>query len=111
MSTITEPAIDAPAAERVAFGAREMDRIERGWYRQIDLNCLNMAHVGFCIAGQLFGDFEYCEDELGWSDEATVARGLDLHFGGDSLNGTYGELDQLWKNEITNRFNAEKDNV
>lgn len=110
MDTVTIPEVNSPMAEKVSFGAREMDRVRPDWHKDIDTSHLNMAHVDFCIAGQVFGDFEYCNEELGWDDHATCVRGLDLFFDGDSLHGTYAELDELWKAEISTRLNADKEN-
>jgi hypothetical protein len=94
----------------VAFGAREMDRVNPIWYREIDTDRLEMASESRCILGQYFGDFEDGAEELGWSAEETVVRGLDLHWDGHALNGFYSELDELWKAEISIRRNADKDN-
>lgn len=106
---VTIPTYDSPPADRVRFGALEMDRLKPDWFTLIDLERLNISNTLHCIIGQIFGDFDYVDEELDWGVDETVIRGVDLHFDGLSLHGTYTELDELWKVEISNRINAAKE--
>lgn len=51
--TLTE----AELADRVHKGAKLLDFFRPNWYNEIDLSQFELACPGFCILGQIFGNF------------------------------------------------------
>jgi hypothetical protein len=44
-------------AERVAAGAAHLDRLCPGWAHLVDPDSLDMSLSGWCVLGQVFGNF------------------------------------------------------
>lgn len=47
----------AEAQRTVDFGARELDRLMPGWFRQIDVSRLRIESCHDCLIGQLYGSY------------------------------------------------------
>ena len=112
--------------DRVARGARRLDKIEPGWFKRIDLNHLNMASPCNCIVGQLyvksnvpdadnpyhdarFDDWAaalFADNRMFGDRGVSVIYGLDLD-GEDRLDrDDYLTLKERWVIEIQNRLAA-----
>ena len=44
--------------DQVDRAARHLDVTRSTWYRDVDLGTLDMNHPGWCVLGQLYGDYE-----------------------------------------------------
>ena len=62
-------------SERVAAGARLMDKILPGWHKQVNLDKLNMRSGAMCLLGQTFGvHTEKCLAREMYPEEWLAAR-------------------------------------
>ncbi len=86
-----------------------MDERNRGWWRVVDLDTLDLSHEMDCILGQTYGEFHDAVYALG-------IRGLDHFFGFDIHPGTEDEddasdyqlLNNLWYKVIYDRIQEER---
>ncbi len=90
-------------AERVATGAGLLDKVRPGWARQISIPAMDMGDVGFCVLGQIFGDYTTGRVTLGLSKKDTIAHGLLLTYAGMPGEEQYSELAALWHQQIKRR--------
>jgi len=96
--------------EAVALGMKELDRGRPGWEHHIDLDKLNVGHMGNCVLGQLFGGNWLAglialgcpshEEEPTWADD----RGF-------RCVGHEGSLTTAWKRAIQARRQARETEV
>lgn len=86
-------------AERVARGVDLLDRVMPGWAGEIRPEALDMVDCCHCVLGQLFGDFQYGEDQLfGYQYGATAEHGFFTNSHRD-----YGALQAEWSRVIAER--------
>lgn len=83
-------------AERVAAGARFLDEHEPGWWQRINVSRLNLSDSCRCIRGQLDGD----------ADEFDPNLGFDIYPLDD--DAAYDELTAEWRRVITSRHETSK---
>jgi hypothetical protein len=91
-------------AQRVASGARFLDKERPGWHKEIKLTKLTMQAGTHCIIGQLYGSFwTFCRcrgfalcTRYGFTAPASIRSC------GAILN-KFKELTSLWKVEIHKR--------
>lgn len=98
-------------------GAKALDVIRPGWFREIDIPNLAMHYGENCIVGQLFGPFGdtaaevanlidpghsyHTQDLDGWDAVTTV---MTNHGFIASLSNSYWQLEDRWKAEINDRI-------
>lgn len=111
------------ARESVLRGAAVLDKVEPGWELKIDLAELNLSSGCQCVLGQVYGEYdEGCEVlfEMNppYSDDVTavMAHGFVVSSRGSRLNGEgyefvaqwmnnyYEVLDELWIEQVKERF-------
>lgn len=86
-------------AERVARGVELLDRVRPGWAGEIHQESLDMVDCCHCVLGQLFGDFQYGEDELfGYQYGAAGDHGFYT-----STHRDYSALQSEWCRVIAER--------
>lgn len=121
--TITEiPAVSVPTIPlvlpagggstleaRVATGARWLDHILPGWWRDVNLGMLSVSSSSCCPLGQLFdrgriGGYGYALATYGGGDPVqwSVDLGFERDEGEDAFE-QYDELDRLWSEVIAFR--------
>lgn len=92
---------DFNAAERVARGAKLLDRKRPGWAERIDLDQLRLEECDSCILGQLYGTYRNGKLECG------LAIGGDHGFGEIFMQMNpgpeYAALRVAWLAEIQQR--------
>ncbi len=104
-------------AYRVARGATLLDQERPGWYKEIDLDLLDMEGGDVCVLAQLFGE--------GPGDHEAYVRGAAALFGSevghqhadsaahgfitkaDESYTVYGDLTEAWKRVIRATRNAD----
>lgn len=96
-------------------GTLLMDRIDPSWFREIDLEQLDLWDCYKCVLGQRFGGFleavhglrELGVDLPAGYDERfdwMVDHGFEsTRFADDTLTDGYANLTQLWRREILER--------
>ena len=92
--------------ERVAAGVNMLDQKVPGWDARIDPHGLNIAHVGCCVLGQLFGDYGLGLFKLHLDKKTDVftcssSMGKCLGFEGDIPDMEI--LTHLWRDVVENR--------
>jgi len=105
MRTATLP----PISDRVAAGARLLDRDRPGWAHHIDPERLDMTTAHDDVLGQLDGDFQAGLDQLVACEARAPARpytwaarhGFDLPI--DAGRGDYAQLTEAWRAELARR--------
>lgn len=107
-NTINIPDLDSPAADKVIFGANELDRCRPNWFESIDLDRLDMASAANCVLAQLSGwNFGEGLRNFTWTGDDTIRRGLFIRcntFHSDTCAcAGYDELQLLWITAITSR--------
>lgn len=87
-------------SKRVDNGAKYLNRAKPGWYRNIELDQLNLADASVCVLGQVYTHFwdkvveEGQEKERGMmTKEESIARGFLLD---SAKDGEYELLTRLW---------------
>lgn len=119
MDTMTILSLDSSLEEKAAFGAKQLDGKRPGWYREIQLDILNMRRAVTCIVGQLTGDYDQCTKVFNWDDDDAILRGLFAPCSADfndedavcTCRDSYKLLDQYWTVEILNRRIAEAESA
>lgn len=99
---------DASVRNRVALGAQHCDEHDPTWFKRINVERLDIANAGNCIAGQLYGSYNANMWQLGippGSDRA-VAFGFrsEREVTEDGLLEEYVALTKAWKAEIEDRL-------
>lgn len=93
-------------AKRVEAGARFLDARLPGWPRQIDVDKLQISHAHACVLGQVYGDYGRGVQALCLGARKVVDLGFftsEADHSGEAACREYGELDDLWKEEIMRR--------
>ena len=95
------------AAEAVANGAQWLDDMHPGWWREINLDALNLADCKRCVCGQLARTW-YANEE-GQRGYRVILQEYDLVRGFDSCfpDWCYEDLDEEWHKVITARLEAD----
>lgn len=116
----------ATYVEEVNRGAAYLDEVSPGWYLNIDLDNLGMAHLKMCILGQTFGHFhnapKFSEVQInpspmpdldwgvarmpkryGWADDHGFHIALSPFLPHREAMREYTALGEVWKAEINRR--------
>lgn len=116
MTTITEPGRDASPDEKVTFGAAELDRLQPGWYKLIDLDVLDLQNDEKCILGQLNETFDDGLEHFHWTDEDAEIRGFYVAWTDDDNDHAsirtriiYMDLTDFWCQEINARLRTDEE--
>lgn len=64
-------------ADRVAEGVKMLDALQPGWYKEIDLEILDLEGTDTCVLGQLYGGWVEGTEYLGIDGD----RYLQSHYG------------------------------
>jgi hypothetical protein len=111
VNTATIPTADSSFAEKVAFGAAELDRVRPNWFQEIDTTILDLFSNFTCILGQLYGTYGAGRFANDWEGEDAVLRGF-VVLCSDKYNcfcdRQEAALRGLWKAEISARKDANK---
>lgn len=82
----------------VAEGVKLLDDSRPGWWKEINLNVLDMYSTRYCVLGQLYhGSFCTGRIELG------IGEGEGDLYGFDTYTGNWETLDYLWRDIISAR--------
>lgn len=124
MLTVKEIADLGTAA---ATGAVLLDHEKPGWWKEVDVNTLDLGNPAYCVLGQLYGDTTYgYPDYDGYevgiaelfgdvyvndtefdSTHPVVPNGFDLAIvASNSLTSHYAALTEAWKFQILSRAAA-----
>ena len=102
--------------ERVAQGVALLDTVRPGWIDEIDLDYLDMSEPGYCVLGQVFGEYtgtivdlsgiigtgdDYVESAHA-RDVWAVAHGFEIPFNGTQRS--YDRLEAVWRGIIEDRL-------
>ena len=96
-------------AERVQRGAELLDEKRPGWWREIDLERLDVSSTCNCIGGQVAGvpyGFTVAMEALGLDgEEAFVAHGFesDINLSDRLFRAEYAALTAAWRDLIAGR--------
>jgi hypothetical protein len=93
-------------AKRVEAGAQFLDTKFPGWPRQIALDGLEISHVRSCVLGQIYGDYGSGVEALCLGNREVMELGFftsEHDHGGEAACREYGELRELWKQEVSRR--------
>lgn len=90
--------------DRVAAGAKWLDKNVFGWEREIDARRLDLGDPCLCMLAQLCGgdDFEGAANQLRLSDARVVQLGF-YETPGWTNSFRYWRLTRLWRKEIEAR--------
>ena len=86
-------------AERVAAGAAFLDEQDPDWWRNLDLQSLDLGSCTRCVLGQLSGTFGTGLVVFDLDDEGARNLGFNTFIGFDALTAE-------WKRVITGRRSA-----
>lgn len=87
---------------RAQRGAELLDEKKPQWRSHINVGRLDMFHPGYCVLGQLFGDYLYGLRALELSDLDALRLGFESSndsdaFVADPTKPTYAELRDAWR--------------
>jgi len=93
--------------DRIAKGVKWLDMEHGAWWKQIDLDSLDMRDCNDCVLGQVLGNYSnYTHNN---EEPSAYKRGFDV-FGedypcedGTTMGDEYAELGKMWTNIIENR--------
>lgn len=83
--------------ENVGSGAALLDQKRPGWYREIDLDQLEMGSDTKCVLGQLYG--EYIKGRY-----TLTLLGKTFVYGFNTTLEDYKSLQLMWEEEIRSRL-------
>lgn len=78
----------------VIRGAKFLDKIRPGWYREVKLSSLSMNDCHQCILGQIYGEYTRGLFTLGFWGSATC------HVLGFAFTDSPTKIARLWKTQI-----------
>lgn len=95
-------------ADRVRAGAALLDDVSPGWWRHVDVECLDMDHCVRCVLGQVFGNYLRGADLL-HIDPQEYGFDVDVPYGfnEDTDRFYYRLLTRLWTYVIRSRQAAD----
>ena len=64
--------------DEVDAGARRLDREDPKWASRINLRSLGMSRKGYCVLGQLFGDYKEGKEHLVLSENVATNMGFNI---------------------------------
>ncbi len=88
-------------------GPEYMDEVRPGWYRQINLQRLNIASCYECIGGQLEGEYADFKHAVGLSELQAYELGFVVNSIGktrDAIEENYNRLDEEWTQAVKDRL-------
>ena len=89
-------------ADRVQNGINFLDKERPGWYDAIDLDQLNMTHTYLCIVGQVYGDRDPTFTLFSfYKIIGDYKNAVEMGFDTGGTDEAYSELENEWKNRIT----------
>jgi len=105
---ILTEAEEREARDKVALGAKALDDLRPGWFREVDIKTLDMTDGAKCVLGQLYDFYGNGLKELRWTDEVATAMGIYLCDGSEMMHrewiAKYAELQECWIGEISDRL-------
>lgn len=97
---------------RVSKGMALLDRARPGWYRNINLNRLNISDGRACALGQVYGGYTEGSFRLGLDHRSVREHGFQISMTTLPLVGwerEYAALTEEWKRQIETRLDAERE--
>lgn len=85
--------------DAVQRGVARLDRDMPDWRKHVASDILDMSHCGFCVLGQLFGNF-YTGLDMLLPPHADVVDADIVNLGFATANASYHHLTQAWREEL-----------
>lgn len=90
--------------EAVQLGIQRLDEVNPGWYREIDLETLDMSSAARCVLGQLYHTFSFGKEQLGISCGRDYGFALHIYDLRVNHDLAWRELREAWIEEIEARL-------
>jgi len=94
--------------ECIARGVALLDARRPGWYRDVDIDILDMCAPDVCILGQLYGSYSDGKWLLGLEFRSGGRYGFDVYEDDDG-DWSFEDLDNRWAIIIRARLEADCD--